>query len=78
MKKPELEITESRGPVPVEGICTSCRDVKFRVKVPVSLDRSEALDSLTRQFKRHFEEVHMREDARQAAARIVSESTKDH
>jgi hypothetical protein len=39
MKKPELEITKSHGTVPVEGICTSCRDVKVRVKVPDSLDR---------------------------------------
>ena len=60
MKKPELEITKSHGTVPVEGTCTSCRDVKFRVKVPDSLDRSEALNSLIRQFKRHVERVHMR------------------
>ena len=66
MKKPELEITEHQGGVvSVRGICTSCQNVEFRVKVPDNLDRSEALDSLERQFQRHVEQVHTHEDAGQ-------------
>ncbi|MGA8538960.1 MAG: hypothetical protein WB566_05640, partial [Terriglobales bacterium] len=72
MKKPALEVTALHGLVPVEGVCTFCPDVKFRVtKPPEILDVEEAKQSLLRQFKRHFEQVHMREDASQAAARIV-------
>jgi hypothetical protein len=64
MKKPELKITvHNNGVVPVEGTCTACPSEKFRVNVPKILDRSEALSDLTDQFKRHCEQVHMREDA---------------
>jgi hypothetical protein len=76
MKEPALEITESRGPIPVEGACTSCWNVKFKVRVPDNLDRTEALKFPTTQFERHFKVVHMDEDASQAAARIVREATE--
>ncbi len=76
MKKPQLTITENSGTVPVEGGCTSCPDVKFHVKVPGRLERSSALTSLEDQFDRHFQKVHMHEDASQAASRIVREATE--
>jgi predicted secreted protein len=77
MKIPKLEITGNNGVVPMRGVCTSCSDTDFRVKVPASLDREQALESLNEQFTRHFKRVHMREDASQAAARIVREATEN-
>ena len=76
MAKPELQITENRGLVPVEGICSLCRAV-FRIKVPENLDKAEALESLKSQFNSHVAQAHEREDFSQTAARIVREATKD-
>ena len=76
MKKPELTITKSDGIVPVEGSCTSCPDVRFKVPHPERMGPPEAQNMLNGQFKKHFREIHMREDASQAAARIVREATE--
>jgi hypothetical protein len=80
MKKPELLVTahSGAGALPTEGTCTSCPNEKFRIKVPDNLDRADALKSLQRQFDQHFKRIHIREDASQAAARIVREATEDH
>jgi hypothetical protein len=76
MKVPSLEITEHSGVVPIRGICTACPAIEFRVKVPVSLDRERAIESLKEQFDRHFKRVHLREDVSQVAARIVRQATE--
>jgi len=78
MRKPELTITRYDGIVPVEGSCTSCPDVRFKVPHPERIGPPEAQNALTGQFKKHFKQVHMHEDANQAAARVVRESTKNH
>jgi hypothetical protein len=79
MKRPELLVTahSGGGVVPTEGTCTSCPDEKFHIRVPDNLDRKDALNSLKRQFDKHFKRVHMREDASQAAARIVRDATEE-
>jgi hypothetical protein len=76
MKKPELTITKYDTIVPVEGSCTSCPDVKFTVPNAERMGPPEAQNVLNGQFKKHFKEVHMHEDASQAAARIVREATE--
>jgi hypothetical protein len=67
MKKPELEVTESNGPVPLAGTCTSCPSERFHVRVPDNLDAKQALKSLRFQFERHVEQTH----------RIVRDRSKD-
>jgi Fe-S cluster biogenesis protein NfuA len=77
MKIPSLEITEHNGVVPVRGACTACPTTDFRVKLPTSLDREQAIESLKEKFDSHFKKVHLREDVSQAAARIVRQATED-
>lgn len=77
MKKPELTITKYDMIVPVEGGCTSCPAVRFTVPHPERMGPPEAQNALNGQFKRHLKEVHLREDASQAAVRIVRQATED-
>jgi hypothetical protein len=78
MNKPSLRITKWMGNIPVEGGCTSCSDVNLKVAAtthrPVAEEYRTALATA---FELHFKLVHMREDASQAAARIVREATED-
>ncbi len=74
MQKPHLEITERENAVPIRGSCSSCADTEFTAKVRSIEKNQELLDKM---FADHFKRIHMREDASQAAARIVREATKD-
>ena len=69
MKKPSLRITKWMGNIPVEGGCTSCADVRLKVEStthrPILEEYQTALEAA---FELHFKQVHMREDASQAAA----------
>jgi|HubBroStandDraft_6_1064221.scaffolds.fasta_scaffold54581_2 hypothetical protein len=76
MKKPTFKITKYNGLTPIEGGCTACDDVTFHLMFPDRATKQSALDDLQREFKMHFEHVHLREDASQAAARIVREATE--
>jgi hypothetical protein len=76
MKMPSLVITKHSGSIPIRDKCSSCREVKFSTEGKVGT-AVEHLNALHEEFKLHFEDVHMREDASQAAARIVRESTRD-
>jgi hypothetical protein len=67
MRKPELEVTELNGLVPIAATCTSCPSERFRVHVPDNLDAKQALKSLQFQFERHVEQAH----------RIVRDRSKD-
>jgi hypothetical protein len=73
MKKPELVISESQGRA--YGRCSSCPGEEF--KAVVQMDSPGYVEFLQTAFKTHFKAVHLREDASQAAARIVREATKD-
>ena len=78
MRKPSLRVTKWLGDVPVEGECTSCADAKFKITPATPRPtREEYAKTLQQEFDRHFKYVHMREDASQAAARIVREATED-
>jgi hypothetical protein len=76
MKKPHLVIIEEINGTPVQGVCSSCKDVVFNTDANVAFAR-EHKQNLANQFREHFRNVHEREDASQAAARIVREAT-DH
>ena len=72
MNKPSLRITKWMGNIPVEGGCTSCADVNLKVQATTHRPvLEEYRTALAAAFELHFKEVHMRDDASQAAARIV-------
>jgi hypothetical protein len=75
MKKPELEITQRINGIPVEGRCSACPGFMFHSEGTVgkSGDHEQRLKDM---FAEHFKNVHMREDASQAAARVVREATE--
>ena len=73
MKKPHLEITERENGIPVRGKCSSCADTEFTAK-PRSVEQNQEL--LDKIFANHFERIHMREDAGQAAARTSDSGYK--
>lgn len=74
MKKPHLEVTQNDASG-LHGRCSSC-DVYFSISGPGLANPKAAMEALQAQFYKHFEKVHMREDASQAAARIVKEATE--
>jgi hypothetical protein len=76
MNKPHLVITKEINLTPVQGVCSSCKDVVFNIDSNVAFAR-ENKQNLENQFREHFGKVHKREDASQVAARIVREATKD-
>jgi hypothetical protein len=71
MQKPELQITSNPDDDFLEGVCSSCRQVRFRL-VGNDLKHKEMLRKM---FDNHFRRVHMREEASQAAA--VRPGTKE-
>ncbi len=73
MKKPHLVVTERRGEIPVRGTCSACPEVMLAPAVMG--DRSYNFALLRELFNEHFKKVHLREDASQAAVRIVREAT---
>lgn len=71
MKKPCLRVTKWLGDIPVEGSCTSCPDVTFRVSATARRpDRQEYQKALTRGFEHHLKQDHSRE----SLAKPLSES----
>ena len=78
VKKPSLKITKGLGEMPVEGVCTACQDAVFVVKgLPLNPTVEKCTRELQEQFNKHFKKVHLREDASQAAVRVVREATED-
>ena len=75
MKKATLVITKHVGSIPIQGKCSSCPEVKFSTEGKIGT-AVEHLNALNEEFKLHFVDVHMREDASQAAARVVREATE--
>ncbi len=77
MKKPSLKVTKFDGLSPVEGVCTSCPEVSFRVMFPERIKRAQdALNELEEDFYRHVKKAHMSEDANRAAPRFVRDDTE--
>ena len=64
------------GNIPLWGKCSTCENVTFppNDKPSSQIEQTLRLNVL---FDSHFQKVHMREDASQAAARIVREATKE-
>ena len=77
MKKPTLVITKRADSIPIKGKCSSCPEVEFSTEGKIGTG-AEHMNALREEFKLHFADVHMREDASQAAARIVREATENH
>jgi hypothetical protein len=77
MKKPSLRVTKWLGDIPVEGECTACPDVTFKVK-PITHrpTREEYGKNLQQEFDRHFKHVHKRQDAGSPAPGDREETTK--
>jgi hypothetical protein len=75
MKKPHLVVMERRDEIPVRGTCSACPDMIFAPAVMG--DRRYNFEVLRKLFDEHFKKVHLREDASQAAARIVREATTE-
>jgi hypothetical protein len=74
MKRLELVITkQGKG---LHGKCSSCSEGVFNVDV--ADDTPDNRDYMQRTFNMHFKTTHLREDASQAAARIVKEATENH
>jgi hypothetical protein len=77
MKKPELRVKRyGSNQAPIEAECSSCGTaipsfISTRGGTP-----QENMAELQEAFDRHFKEMHLREDASQAAARIVREATE--
>jgi hypothetical protein len=73
MKKPHLIIVKGEHGVGLRGTCSSCPENEFNMIV-MAREQNEA--TLRAAFDVHFKMVHLREDASQAAARIVREATE--
>lgn len=72
MKKPELVIDSAPSDNFISIHCSSCDT--FRVRVEGNTLPNKVLAKGI--FDLHFKTVHLREDASQAAARIVREATE--
>jgi hypothetical protein len=72
MNKPELVITSKPEDDFLTGGCSSCPTTKFKL-TGNSLEQKKMLRGM---FDNHFRRVHAKEDASQAAARIVREATE--
>ena len=72
MEKPDLVITSFPDDGFLAGHCSSCHSVKFTLQGN-TMHHKKLLRGM---FDQHFKRVHMREDANQAAAGIVRETTE--
>jgi len=72
MEKPHLVIVKEIDGNPIQGACSSCKDVLFNTSATAFA--RERKENLKNQFREHFRNVHEREDASQAAARIAREA----
>ena len=61
-EKTQLVIFEETGGIPIQGGCSSCKDVLFTTEVDVGAAQ-EHRSKLEELFREHFRRVHMREDA---------------
>jgi len=75
MKKPHLVVIQRTADgIALAGECSSC-GIKYHFQVGgEQADNERKLQEL---FDQHFKHVHLREDASQAAARVVREATED-
>ena len=62
--------------MPLSGHCSSCPDVKFYPTEKTAGEIQKRAE-MKAAFDRHFIQKHLRDDASQAAARIVREATQD-
>jgi hypothetical protein len=69
MNKPHLVILKEIVGTPVQGGCSSCRDVLFDTGSGVGF-APEHKQKLEKLFREHFRKVHEREDASQSSARF--------
>jgi hypothetical protein len=72
MAERSLRVVKWLGTVPAIAICTHCAR---QFKAPITASAGDAQESLRVQFTEH---KCKREDASQAAARIVKQATEDH
>jgi hypothetical protein len=72
--KRNLRVVKWIGTIPAIGVCTHC-SCQFKVPLESMKRVADAQWNLDLQFKEH---KCRREDASEAAARIVREATKDH
>jgi hypothetical protein len=75
MKKPHFVVVKEINLTPVQGVCSSCKEVVFKIDSNVAFAR-ENKQNLEDQFREHFRRVHEREDSSQADARIEREATE--
>jgi hypothetical protein len=73
MKKPELVIESTPDDRFIAIRCSSCDT--FKVRIEGNTLSNKAL--MRGMYDLHFKQLHMREDASQAAFRAVKESTED-
>lgn len=71
MPKREMKIVKKIGPAPYMAVCTNCGH-QFRVTSGETFTAEDATATLQKQFDAHD----CKEDASQAAARIVREATE--
>ena len=76
MQKPHLIIVERIHKIPTIGGCSACPDVRFQVGGLIGKveENERKMHDL---FDAHFHEAHLREDARQVAARIAREASEN-
>ncbi len=65
-KKPHLVILVEVERIPIQGGCSSCKDVVFETGIDISTAQ-EHHDKLESLFQEHFRKVHMRENATHTA-----------
>ncbi len=72
MKNPHLEILSDEADPILKGRCSSCEGATFSL----SRNTESSLALIHGMFSEHFKQVHMCEEASQAAGRIVREATE--
>jgi hypothetical protein len=76
MKAPNLIVTNFIGGQPQAWKCPACRET-FDLS-PYPGTPQEKIDQMVAAYEKHFKDRHGKEDASQAAARIVREATENH
>jgi len=75
MKPPNLVLTNKIGDEPSAWKCPACSE-PFQLSDYQGTGQ-EKLDQMLAAYAKHFKDSHSREDASQAAARIVREATEN-
>jgi len=68
MNEPHLVILVEVGRIPIQGYCSSCKDVLFTTEADMGTV-SEHYSTLENLFREHFRKVHMSEDVNQPLPR---------